>query len=45
MSLQKVWNNKKRRVDWIDLSYILGKKDKPDPRHGKPYKKVELKNE
>lgn len=36
MSVQRVWNNKEQRQDWIDLSYILHKTDTPDLRHGKP---------
>jgi len=38
MSVQKIWNDKLRRWDWIDLSYVLHKKDVPDPHHGTEYK-------
>lgn len=36
MSLQHIWNAKLERVEWVDLSYILGKNDVPDPRYGQP---------
>jgi hypothetical protein len=34
MSVQKIWDAKLERWIWVDLSYILEKKDVPDPRHG-----------
>lgn len=39
MSVQKMWDDKQERFVWFDLSYFLGKKDTPDPRHEKPVKK------
>lgn len=37
MSLQLVWNDEKQRIEWIDLSYFLGKTDILDIRDGEPY--------
>lgn len=36
MSVQLIWNTRSGGWDWIDLSYVLGKTDTPDARHGHP---------
>jgi hypothetical protein len=36
MSCHHIWNEELKRVEWVDLSYVLGKVDTPDPRHGQP---------
>jgi hypothetical protein len=39
MALKKVYNHKTNREEWIDMAYVSGKTDKPDPRHGTPVDK------
>jgi hypothetical protein len=34
--LGKVWNDKRQGWDWVDLSYVLGKTDIPNPLNGQP---------
>lgn len=37
MSMQLVWNDEKERIEWVDLSYCLGKTKTLNIRDGKPY--------
>ena len=41
MSLQYTYNFELNRIEWIDLSYVLGETDTPDPRRGQPVEAVE----
>ncbi len=41
MTVQREWNDRHQRDDWIDLSYVLGDTNEPDPRHGQPCELLE----